>query len=73
MCTDAGFEDIRLWYQPCNWYFKDGDDYWENFKQRVPENVRDDALKAEAVRLFDEALSEMRVFEKLVILVHKNN
>ena len=29
MCLEAGFSsDVRIWYQPCNWYFKDGTEYW---------------------------------------------
>jgi len=73
MCIEAGFSaaDVRIWYQPCNWYFKDGADYWEGMKWRIPEQKQDEALKTESIRLFDEAKLEMRVFEKLFILVHK--
>jgi len=40
-------------------------------KWRIPEEHQDEALKAESIRLFDEALPEMRTFEKLMILVKK--
>lgn len=42
-------------------------------KWRIPEPHRsNEALQNESIRLFDEAKSEMRVFEKLYILVHKD-
>ena len=73
MCLDAGFSnDIRLWYQPGNWYYKDGADYWEGMKSRIPANMHDDELKNEMIRLFEEVKPEMRIFEKLFILVHKD-
>ena len=40
-------------------------------KHRIPPEHHDDALKAETMRLIEEALPEMRVFEKLFILAHK--
>ena len=61
-----------MWYQAGNWFFKDGADYWDCMKDRVPENMRDDDIRVEMIRLFDEAKAEMRVFEKLFILVSKD-
>ena len=40
-------------------------------KERIPEESRDEALKAEMVRLFEESKTEMRTFEKIFILVRK--
>jgi len=72
MCLEAGFtSDIRLWYQPCNWYYKDGADYWDGMKSRIPAEMHDDAIRNEMIRLFEETKPEMRTFEKLMILVHK--
>jgi len=73
MCIEAGFsEDVRIWYQQCNWYYKDGADYWNSMQWRIPSEHRDDALRDESIRLFNETKSEMRTFEKLFILVHKS-
>ena len=74
MFAEAGFQadDIRIWHQACNWYFADGNDYYEQFvKERIPEQSQDEALKAEMVRLFEESKTEMRTFEKIFILVRK--
>ena len=40
-------------------------------QSRIPPAVRDDAMKAEIMRLFDETKHEMRIFEKLFILATK--
>ena len=74
MFVDAGFasDDVRIWYQPCNWYFANGEDYWNHFKIMVPEGERDEALKTEMTRLFEETKQDMQIFDKVMILVHKN-
>ena len=73
MFVDAGFQadDVRIWHQPCNWLFEDGEDYWNGMSLRIPEAERDDAIKNEMKRLFEETKLEMRVFEKCFILVKK--
>lgn len=38
---------------------------------RIPEEDRDDAIKAEMIRLFDESKQSMLVFEKCMVLVQK--
>jgi len=60
-----------MWHQMGNWFFKDGEDFWEGMKNRTPTNMRDDEMKAEMIRLFEETKPEMRCFEKLFILVSK--
>lgn len=72
MFEEAGFTDVRMWFQMGNWFYKDGADYWDCMQHRVPMAQRDEALKAEMIRLFDEAVPEMRVFEKLFILASKD-
>ena len=62
---------MRIWHQPCNWLFNDGEDYWNGMSLRIPEEGRDDAIKQEMMRLFEETKNEMRVFEKCFILVRK--
>lgn len=71
--SDVGFEasDVRIWYQPCNWYFKDGRDYWDRMKVLICEQNRDEAVREEVIRLFEEERTEMRVFELCFILVTK--
>ncbi len=73
MFVDAGFQadDVRIWHQPCNWLFEDGEDYWNGMSLRIPEAERDDAIKNEMKKLFEETKLEMRVFEKCFILVKK--
>jgi hypothetical protein len=41
-------------------------------KYRVPEKMRDEKMREEIIRLFEETKSEMRSFEKLFILVLKD-
>ena len=38
---------------------------------RIPESDRDEAIRAEMIRLFDEDRTKMLVFEKCFILVTK--
>ena len=38
----------------------------------VPEGERDEALKTEMTRLFEETKQDMQIFDKVMILVHKN-
>ena len=73
MFIGAGFEagDIRIWNQPCNWWFKDGEDFWNNMNLLVPEESRDEALRLEVARLFDAERTQMLVFDKCFILVTK--
>ena len=73
MFIEAGFlaEDIRIWYQPCNWWFKNGEDYWHSMKILIPEEGRDEAIQAEIMRLYDEDRTQMLVFEHCFILVNK--
>ena len=56
MFVNEGFaaDDVRIWYQPCNWWFRDGQDYWESMSILIPEEGRDEVIKAEMARLFDE-------------------
>ena len=39
---------------------------------RIPENDRDEAIKSEMIRLFEEGRENMLVFEKTFILVTKS-
>ena len=73
MFVDAGFaaDDVRIWFQPCNWLFEDGEDYWRSWCNSVPEGERDEVIRGEMVRLFEEGKNEMKVFEKCFILVKK--
>lgn len=61
MFVDAGFkaDDVRIWYQPGNWWYRDGEDYWNNMGSRMPEHMRDDAIKNEMIRLFNEGKNQM--------------
>ena len=36
MFVEAGFSDVRMWFQAGNWFFKDGADYWDGMKHLVP-------------------------------------
>ena len=72
MFVDAGFTDVRIWHQPCNWYYPNGEDYWNHFKYMVPEDQRDETLKLEMIRMFEEIKLDMQIFDKVMILVHKN-
>ena len=38
---------------------------------KIPESGRDEAIKAEMIRMFNETKNEMQVFEKCFILVTK--
>ena len=38
---------------------------------RIPEQERDDAIKTEMIRLFEESKQDMLVFEKCMVLVKK--
>ena len=73
MFLEAGFStDIRMWYQQGNWLYKNGDEYWNHHGYAVPDGHPDEAVKNESIRLFEESKAEMRTFEKLYILVHKD-
>ena len=72
MFVDAGFTDVRIWHQPCNWYYANGEDYWNGCSIMVPEEKRDDAIKSEMIRMFEEIKQDMQIFDKVMILVHKN-
>ena len=72
MFETEGFTHVRIWYQAGNWCYTDGDDYWDCMRHRTPETMRDEALKAEMIRLFNqEAPAGMCIFEKLFILACK--
>ena len=50
---------MRIWYQPGNWWYKDGENYWEDFYRMIPEEGRDEAIRAEMIRQFDESKTSM--------------
>ena len=59
--VDAGFvaDDVRIWYQPGSYWYRDGEDYWQGMGPKIPEDGRDDAIKAEMVRMFNESKNDM--------------
>ena len=71
--VDVGFQadEVRIWHQPCNWLFENGEDYWNGMCLRIAEEDRDEAIKTEMCRLFEESKSGMLVFEKCFILALK--
>ena len=68
---DAGFaEDVRMWYQPSNWFWRTSEEFYNQFCG----GKDDPEFKTEVMRLYDEEtkLGGMRTFEMLMILVFKD-
>ena len=72
--TDAGFaNDVRMWYQPSNWFWRTSQEYWDDFV--VKNSTYSDAeYEAEVKRLYDEEIKSggLKMFEMLMILVFKD-
>lgn len=51
-----GFKDVRMWYQPSNWLYRDGKEYVELFLKENPDNkaILDEELMEMAAKIFDE-------------------
>ena len=84
MLADSGFKDVKVWEQPINVYFKDGEDFVTKFgdgrlnmeaksKNLLPEQVQQ--MRKEAVDLFDELsgnkTTDLKTFQIAVILAFK--
>lgn len=68
-----GFKDVRMWYQPSNWFYKNGHDYVEKFVKFNTGAASDDReLLDLCAKMFDEeSEGTVKTFEKLVILAFK--
>ena len=74
----TGFKDIKIWEQPINLYFEDGDDYVAKFggmsvgglSQRF--GVDQEELKKETIKVYNE-LSDgtLKTFQVAVVLAFK--
>lgn len=79
---EAGFINVKMWYQPTNFLIPDFDAYWDWQSQSPfnPQILLDESaeitikVKAEMKESFDKASSSLDVkeFEVLVIIAEKN-
>jgi len=74
MFLEAGFNEVKMWYQPVNWMYRDGEEYVKAFHDEVNPIVKEDmAVRNECIRLFNENCKDsVRTFEVLVILAYKD-
>ena len=74
MFLAAGFNEVKMWYQPANWHYRNGEEYVKEFLEDINPIVKEDAeVRAECIRLFDEQCKdELKTFEVLVILAYKD-
>lgn len=68
----AGFsKNLKCWYQPANWIFKDGNDFVDRFVMGPNGSNHDDELKKMVAQIYDEQGDDLKTFEVMIILVHK--
>jgi stage V sporulation protein SpoVS len=49
----AGFVNVKAWTQPCNWVFKDGQDFIEKMKGNWTDVEIDEELRTTIASLYD--------------------
>jgi len=71
---DAGFNEVKMWYQPANWLYRDGKELTENFLPGVAgPMVKDAEVMGECARLFDSKYRQgNNTFELLIIMAYKD-
>ena len=73
MFVDAGFNEVKMWFQPANWHFRSGDDLVVKYLSVKGGPCKDPAVVEEAVRIYDEKYrDEMNIMETLIILAFKD-
>lgn len=69
----AGFSQVKYWYQPMNLQYRDGEDYVSNFGMVKGETGE---MRAEIVRLYDElsgaGTHDLKTFEIMNIVAYKD-
>ena len=69
---DAGFNEVKMWYQAANWLFRDGKEFTEQFITRSSLE-QDTEVMGECRRLFDTKYRQgNNTFELLVIMAYKD-
>ena len=71
---DAGFNEVKMWYQASNWLYRDGKELIENFMPTVAgQYAKNPEVMTEVCRLYDTKYRESNnTFEVLIILAYKD-
>jgi len=71
----AGFhKSVKSWFQPNNWWFKDGKDFVERFYKSNPLHAPNvtEPMEKKVAELYDKMEGDqLRTFDSMVILVYK--
>lgn len=68
---DVGFTGLKAWYQPANWFYKDGHDFVQKFEPNMPAAALNDEIRSLIAQEYDKQGDELRTFELMIILVTK--
>lgn len=70
---EAGFAQVKYWYQPMHLHYRDGEEFVNNF---VSVSGEKGEIRAEIIRLFDELAGSkthnLNTFEAMIIVAYKD-
>ena len=74
MFLSAGFNEVKMWFQPSHILFKDGAEFAETYLSFRDKPAYDDLeVRNEVIRLFDTKHKEtLDTLEVLIILAYKD-